>query len=233
MAKYNITDDPSAIVRPENPISEMVVEIRIVGNLIEVHNPDRHDDLYDLAKGILKLSWERGRWVRKIHPTNGTVEDRAAEIGHRLLDKGFIIHIENESIREKAISGQYEQECIKWIMMRTKGEYEGWFTIEWDRGVDDFYSAARRITGSKWNKPYVVVPARHFDEVMDFAGKYGFQLSKGAQELIEKAHAERAAELIVHVPKPTKQSRTIIADKPPVLDIPQGDEIDENFRDDD
>lgn len=220
-------------IRPENPRTETVAEIRIVDNLIEVHFDERRDDFRNLVKEVLKMHWNLGRWERKIVTTNGSIEDRAAEVGHRLLAKRFIVRIEDERIREKTISTEYKSEHTKWISKRIGGGYEGWFYIAWDRVNDDYFRVARRITGSRYERPAVVVPPIHFEEVLDFAEKYGFRLSIGAQELVESARAAREQAINASVPEPARITHTVADGKPPVLDTPEGVEIDEEFRDDD
>lgn len=224
-------EDPNALVRPQEEVSDMIVDMRIVGNVIEIHTPERNDTFYRLAKH-LKLKWSQGRWERKIISLNGTIEDRAAEIGHHILGSGFSIRIPYEKIREKAISGEYEEECTNWIAKRSKGDeqYRGWFCFMWDRD-DDYYHAARRITGSRYSSPHVVVPPEYFDQVEDFAERYGFQFTESGREVLEQGRREKEEALMVNVQ--SKEKESVVADgKPPVLETPEDVNIDEELRDD-
>lgn len=151
-----------AVVRPENPLTETVAEIRVKENTVEVFFPEKRDDFREIIKS-LHFEWDR-KWKRELVSRNGSPDDRAAEVGHILLAKGFIIRIFGEAIRVRAIAGDYEQECTNWILAYTGEKYKGWFVIDWDR-KDDFYDAARKLPGSKYDKPYVVVPPEHVQEV--------------------------------------------------------------------
>src|SRR6185437_6784356 len=98
---------------------------------------------------------------------------------HTLLSKGFIIRIIDDALRAAAVAGTYTPECTRWITKMVNGQYAGWFCITWPRG-DDLYDAARRLPGSRYDAPRVVVPGEQFEQVQDFATRYGFQLSAGA-----------------------------------------------------
>lgn len=221
-----------ATVRPEKPITETVTEIRIQGNVVEVSFPERRDDFREIVKRKLNMEWNRSAqsWQRKISLTDGTPADRAAETGHRLLAAGFCIRIYDPELRQKAIDGNYEPESTRWISRHTGGDYDGWFALSWNRG-EDYYEVARRLPGSRWDKPNVVVPPEQFEEVLDFADMYGFSLSPGAEELVAQARQikERALVADVEVPNDMKIAGT----KPPALEVPQEVEIVEELRDED
>jgi hypothetical protein len=217
-----------ATVRPENPVTETVAEIRALENSIEIVFPERRDDFRQLVKQELKMKWD-GKWVRKLVAKNGTPADRAAEAGHRLLAAGFIIRIFDEDIRQQAISGEYEPECTRWVQARTSGKYEGWFAINWDRR-DDFYKAARAIGGSKWDRPSVVVPPEKFAEVLDFAEMYDFRVSEAARKLAEAARQAKDAALVAQVDAPPEREAVVASNKPPVLDAPTEVGISDEFR---
>lgn len=219
-----------ATVRPENPVTETVAEIRTHETFFEVAFPALRDDFREIMKK-LRMEWNGRTWVRKTDSKTGPTTDRVAEAGHTLLAAGFIIRIYDPEIRARAISGEYEPECTRWIRRITSGEYDGWFSISWGRG-EDFYAAARRLPGSKYHKPNVVVPPEQFDEVLDFAKLYGFRLSPGAQELAEQARQAKEAALVAKIDGKEKTALLAPATTPPVLDAPEGVEIDEALRDD-
>lgn len=218
-----------ATVRPESPKTETVAEIRALDDSVEIVFPEKRDDFRELVKMQLKMKWD-GKWVRKLSKTNGTPEDRAAEAGHRILAAGFPIRIYDQELRARAVAGEYEPECTNWVMARIEGKYEGWFAITWDR-QDDYYKAARAIGGSRWSKPSVVVPPEKFEEVLDFAERYGFKLSSGAQELVEAARKAKENALVAKVDPPEEKPRVVASDKPPVLEVPTEVGIDDEFKD--
>ena len=93
---------------------------------------------------------------------------------------GFCVRIFDEDLKNMAINGSYRDEQTRWITKRISGEYTGWFAIRWHRYRENFYREVKRIAGSRWSSPNVVVPPEHFEEVLDFAEMYGFELSDGA-----------------------------------------------------
>lgn len=217
-----------ATLRPENPITETVAEIRVKESTVEIIFPEKRDDFRGIVKNVLNMKWE-GKWVRTLYPRNGASKDRAAEAGHRLLAAGFPIRIFDTETREKAIAGIYEPECTRWVLSRAKGEYDGWLVINWGKN-DDYYKAARRLPGSRYSSPSVVVRPEHYEEVLDFAARYGFKVSASAQKLIDAAKDIREHAIIPHIEAPEEVEHAYISGVPPVLDIPEV-EVDDEFKD--
>ncbi len=225
-----------ATVRPASPVTETVAEIRPTETAVEISFPERRDDFREIVKLQLKMSWcsEAQCWRRKISYRTGPAADRVAEAGHRLLAAGIPIRIYDPEIRQRAIDGDYEPECRRWIsaLTSTSGKYEGWLGISWDRG-DDFYQAARKLPGSRWSSPFVVVPPEQFDAILDFAEQYGFKLSPGAERVLAEAQRVRDAALVADVTAPDDPEPVVTGRKPLKLDVPEVVEVDEALRDDD
>ncbi len=220
-----------ATVRPESPVTETIAEIRVLDSAVEISFPERRDDFRETVKGM-GYRWDNGCWRRKLLTKNGTPQDRAAEAGHRLLAAGFPVRIYDEAIRAKAIAGDYDSECARWVQLHTGEKYTGWLAITWKR-PDDYYGAAKRIAGARWSSPSMVIPPENFDEVLDFAQMHGFQVSQAAQEAIEAARVARDKTLTVSVSQPRDAARVVADGVPSVLEVPQEVEIDESLRDDD
>lgn len=216
-------------VRPEKPVTETAAEIRAVGDMIEVIFPEKRDDFRELVKEKLKMEWA-GKWVRKLIKKNGAPADRAAEAGYRLLAAGFVVRIFDEEIRRKAIAGEYKPEYTRWVQLRTEGGYKGWFAINWGRD-EDFYKAAKKISGAMYSKPSVIVPPANFEEVLDFAQMYGFKVSDMAQEAAETARRAKEATLTVKVSPPLEQPKVIATSKPLKLEVPAEVVIADEFKD--
>ena len=220
-----------ATVRPENSKTETVAEIRIRDDSLEIDFPEKRDDFRELVKKQLHMEWSGSCWRRKLSTKNGTPEDRAAEAGHRLLAEGFVIRIYDAGIRDRAIAGEYESECTRWIMIRkADAKCPGYFAISWSRD-EDFYKTARRISGSRWSSPSVVVPPEHFAEVLDFASMYGFKLSESAQEVVEAARQAKESVMVARVEPPAKRAKVIATGRPPVLEVPMEVGVDDEFKD--
>lgn len=218
-----------AAVRPESPVTETVADIRASADALEIVFPEKRDDFRKLVKSELQMGWDGECWRRKLVVKNGTPADRAAEAGHRLLAAGFPVRIFDVKIREMAVTGKYEPECTRWILVRTDGKYKGWLAINWSRD-EDFYKAGRRIAGSRWDKPSIIVPPESFEEVLDFAKMYGFKLSEAAQNAVDAARLVKEKALVVNI-EALEDSKVPPGNFPPVLDMPVGVGIDDEFRD--
>ncbi len=223
-----------ATVRPESPVTETVAEIRPTDVAIEISFPERREDFREIVKKKLHMAWDYDTqcWRRRISYRTGTDIERAAEAGHRLLAAGFPIRIYDPETRQKAIDSEYEPECRRWVAAVTKGEYNGWFAISWDRD-DDFYTAARKIRGSRWENPFIVVPPEQFEAILDFAEQYSFRLSPGAERVLVEAQRVKEEALIADVTAPADPEAIVTGRRPLKLDVPEVVEIDEALRDDD
>lgn len=144
---------------------------------------EKNDTFINLVKK-LGYKWENGSWRKKLNETTGSYKDRVAEIGNNLLNKGFSIFILDEDIRNMTINANYEVECKRWVYLK-----ENKLALNWT-DKSDLYSLARKITGSKWDNPYVIVDISHFDEIEEFARLYDFKFTKEAREYIKKYKEE-------------------------------------------
>lgn len=225
-------DDSHMIVRPEEPVTESPATIRVVESVVEAHLPEKRDDFREIVRR-LGLEWGDGRWYRKLIARNGAPGDRAAELAHHLLAAGFIVKIADGEIRSKVIAANYEPEHTRWVntVRDDHAEYPGWLYILWGKD-DDLYAAARKVKGSKYLKPGVIVPPRHFAEVLDFAEMYDFRLLPPAQRAVEQAKKEFDSELVVRVSEPEKPASITVTGTPDKLEVPKDVTIDESLRDD-
>lgn len=166
-------------VKPLEIKHDGVVEIVEKGNRICLYY-EKDQDFIDLAKSM-KYRWD-GVWYRELSETTGNFSDRAAEIGHKLLKYGFCICIHDVDITNKAISGEYKSEHNRWIYSRKNSTL---LAINWTGKNDELYQRARKIKGSKWDSPSVVVDVSHHDLIKEFAFENGFRFTKAAQKKID------------------------------------------------
>jgi hypothetical protein len=220
-----------ATIYPEKPVSDLVAEIKNKTNTIEVFYPERNETFRQLVRS-LGFRWNQG-WSRKVGHLDGSVEDRVAETGNKLLAAGFPVRIYDAELRRKAIAGEYEEEPKRWILARVEGEYEGWLAISWSREGNNYYNAARKIAGSKYSRPSVVVPPENFMEVLDFAKMYKFNISEKAQTIIDTARELKEKALVTGVKVPESVKPPKPGDKPPVLEVPEKVGVADELRDDD
>lgn len=215
-------------IRPSDPTTNLVAEIRIQDNLVIAEYPERNEEFRLLLRG-LKFTWQNGRWERKTGIKSGSPLDRATELGVKLLAKGFPVRVYDATLQAKILTSEYEPECTRWIM---KNADSGKFLISWDRS-DDFYSESKKLPGARWkSRVGMLVPKEAFREVMDFADRYQFRLSPGAQEMVKEARAEFEVAMVADVKVPQKEQMP----QPgrPKLSADQVDgEIDESLRDED
>lgn len=217
-----------ATMRPAREVvTESVTEIRVVGAGIEAAMPEKRDDFREIVKRELRLRWTGRCWRREIPATAGTPIDRAVELACRLLAEGFPVRIHDEEIRARVQVGQYQPEITRWVRVRSDGDHAGWFDLRWGR-EDDYYRAARRITGSRYDAPAVVVPPEQFDEVEEFAEMHGFHVTRPAREAMDRAAEIRAGATLVES-HATRRTGGHADTAPPVLDP---DAVSEDIPDD-
>lgn len=164
---------------PEKRITNAVAEITVYKDKITVKF-EKNELFREIVKK-LGYSWD-GIWERKIREVNGTVADRAAELGNKLLNKGFPICILDTDIRNNAINGVYESECKRWIYRRKDTTK---FAINWT-DYSDMYDQARSLPGAKWDRPSMLVDVAHFEVIEEFAELYGFKFTQSARQMIDE-----------------------------------------------
>lgn len=188
------------LVRPKHPITELVATVRCNNGIIDAVLPDRQDKFIDTVKP-LGYRWDGSYWQRRIGSLAGSSIDRAAELGRHLLAAGYVVSFSNETIRDLAVSGEYEPECKRWILAVGKGKFKGWMALQWGR-EDDFYQHVRRLmTGNRYCRLIhrVVIPPEQFQEVLDFAEIHDFRLSNKASAIVKDARLARESSLVVDV----------------------------------
>jgi hypothetical protein len=147
----------------------------------------------------LNYKWDNA-WIRNISELTGSAEDRAAELGNKLLNSGFPIMIMDYTIRQNAVEGKFEPECDRWIRINKKS---GELSIRWWEDNDKLYRTCRRLPGSKWDSlsKSVMVNIRHHKEVQEFASLYSFKFSQKSIKAINSQIEKEKNAIIVN---PTK-----------------------------
>lgn len=206
-------------VFPENAVTNIPAEIAVYKDKVTVIF-EKNETFRKIVKG-LGYSWN-GIWEKIIKETTGSAEDRAAELGNKLLNAGFPICILDENTRNRAVNGEYEPECKRWIYLKVKGEYTGWLAINWTDN-SNIYNKVRSLPGSRWDNPSVVVRLEHYKEVEEFAELYGFKFTKSALKAIEEyktalQQAERVSPAAVEDVKPVDGLKEILKSSNEILD---------------
>ncbi|MCF8009546.1 MAG: hypothetical protein K9K32_07240 [Halanaerobiales bacterium] len=184
-----IEEKAEATVFPENKKYNTAAIINITDEKVLVYYP-KNDDFYQIVKYDLNFKWNGSEWVKDITFKTGTKEDRAAELGNKLLNSGFPIRIYDGKVRQKAINADYKPEHTRWISQKISGKYENWFVITWDY-EEDYYNKARSLPESRYDgNGGVVIKKEYYQQILEFADLFDFKFSPGAKELLEVAKKE-------------------------------------------
>ena len=93
------------LVRPIEPITKTVVRLQIQSRCIRLVFPEKRDDFRGVVVS-LGYEWSQWCWQKNISQT-ADLCDRAAEVTHLLLLKGFCVQVEHTEIRDRAIAASY------------------------------------------------------------------------------------------------------------------------------
>ena len=169
-------------VKPESTTADAIAEVKYSNNILSVSFPSKNNALIKECKSA-KMNWNSKDlvWERKLSEMTGTT-DRIIEIGHKLLKVGIPVAIADENIRDKAVKGEYEDECLLWVMNGPDDKLR----ISWSDG--DWYEKSKRITGAKWSseKRNMMVPVSSFKEIRDFAECNNFKVTTLAKEKMDE-----------------------------------------------
>ncbi len=157
------------------------VEIELFGDEVRAWFPYRDKKFWNIIRRVLEFNWTGECWEKTTEMTNSTAIDLAAEAGHRLLSAGYKVMFWDDEIRAKAINGNYTPGRTRWIFVDDKGNFAVKFNYH-----DDLYKEARKIAGSRYEKPYVRVIPSEFPELLDFAELFDFNFTNEALELVEE-----------------------------------------------
>ena len=141
--EYEAEAKTEAAVQPAERKHNGVVEIEANDGVIKAKY-EKNEDFIEVVK-ILGYRW-KNVWQREITAMSGPIEDRAAELGNKLLNAGFAIMILDPDVRRKAIEADYEPECDRWIMRRVGGDYDGWLVIRWNGENNEIYQGGQKTT---------------------------------------------------------------------------------------
>jgi len=181
---------------------------------------DKNEEFRQIVKS-LNFKWD-GIWERKVNELIGNSTDRAAELGNKLLNAGFTISCIDENIRNKAVNGNYENECDRWIKYNSDNNK---LAIRWYDKNENMYGKAKNISTAKWNSDTksILVSTSHFEEVKDFAESYGFNFTKASIKAIEeyKASLKKAKVVtpkVVIIEEPTDKIKEILDSGSDIID---------------
>ena len=169
------------IISPKEPVTKTIAVVTSDSENVYIRFPETNEDFKSIIKNRLYFwdGWEYMRWRKR---TNGA-RDRHAEIIRILLESGFIVESDEESIK-KAQLKDYEKEHTRWVKAKNNLFVFGWYYNE------DCYHEARKLPASRYDKPNVTVPMEYYEEVIDFCEINNFYIYESAKDLIELAKAK-------------------------------------------
>lgn len=180
--------EAEATLVPEGKEDADLIEVR-TGKDVEIVGDLDYDDYKAVTSP--KVGYLYDRENRRIwHPINlmtPSAEDVAAEAICLLLRMGYRVVCYDEKAREMAKSGSYEPEERHWVYRIQYGDGSTKLAIRILDGNDEIN--AKAIRGARWSHGSVVVPVSSWKEIEDFARIYGYRISAGATEEIEKYKA--------------------------------------------
>ena len=218
-AELKAKAEAEATLFPKTGDASLVAVIGPQEGLVTVDYPVPDEKLQNVVKGCgFRWNREHRRWVMtcKLH------EDRAVEVANKLLLAGFPVQLQDPELRKRALIGEYAPERL--ISRVVKGKYAGSFGISW-RG-EDVFDETKKLRGSRWVNPHVVVPGSNFEEVLDFASRWKFRLSVDAQKLVEEQQQLRTQSVRVQVEAKKAVEQQMEAPEVQKVEVP--DELKDN-----
>lgn len=127
-------------------------------------------------------------WYRKIESTNGDINDRKVEIANKILNAGYPVKIDDETLRDRIINAEYEPEHRRWIdtIFQTMDHADvKMLAVIFDKN-EEIYNEFKKIKGSKWSKEHkkLLIPMEMYKEVQRLARRYDFNFSSSADNTI-------------------------------------------------
>lgn len=177
-----LSESMKETVYPDNKISNSAATIELDKESVSVLF-EKNSDFIEIVKN-LGYRWNGKVWIKDINDKTGSSIERAIEVGNKLLSEGFPISAIKQ-VRERAVSGDFENECTNWVYAVIKGEYKGRLSIRWQGYSESLYGITKRIPSSKWDNG-MLIKVEYYNEVEDFAQLYGFKFTESAKQLIKE-----------------------------------------------
>lgn len=172
----------SLTVSPERGTAKSgVVKITFKDGFLRVEYVKDYEFM-EIVKGF-GYKWNGTAWEKEITEYTGSKENRAAELGNKLLNAGFTVQFPDKESKDKAVSSDFPQENDRWVKFNIK---IGKLALSWTKRSDILYEAAKKLPGAKWSNGSMKVNTEFYREVLDFAETMGFSISQTAKAEIEK-----------------------------------------------
>lgn len=167
--------------------NNILVEIKLIYNIIFLKT-EKNNVFRDIVKSLAyKWDTDDRMWIKELDEYSGDTNDRIVEISNRLLAENFgvILKVDNyENLREKAINGDYDEECMRWISYSEKLNSFLVFFKVWN---EELKNEVSKLGGQyNWNLHSRVVPIEKYLAVEDLAYNLNFKFTDLAKLKIEE-----------------------------------------------
>lgn len=193
--KIDGTKEPKEVViSPKNAIDGRIVNIYSKDKIIYCESYVDMDVKSICKKNHYIWCTFSEAWYRNINVNaNGSVADRKTELANRILNAGYIVRVDDPTLKDKIINADYEPEHRRWIAM-----HEGKLLIAFDyNDYPEIKTAFKRIKGCKIDRKtkFLLVPVEMYLQVEDLADLYDFRFNDKSREEIEKIKATLEASI--------------------------------------
>lgn len=175
-------------VFPENPEHPRVVEIEEEAGYIIARYIKDEDFRRVVKEHNFHWDYEERAWRRLLSFRTGTFKNYAAMICNALLLEGFGARIMDKEIIKAAVNGDFTPETKRWISWSPDKKR---IAIEWEKN-EEIYQKAKMLPRAYYSYGQIFVKSEFFNEIIDFAGCYGFSISPGASKRIEEENLVRS-----------------------------------------
>lgn len=174
-------EKPVAIPQDRTQAEVISISLDLEGNRV-IASGEKNKKFIEEAKNM-GFKWVSSKgWILYAGEMNGTFENISAELGNHLLNAGFAVRFETQEILEKAVKGDYEPRCNRWIAYK-----DGDFILLWTHS-EDVYDKAMTLPRAKYDKTThgVKISDKYFKEMLDFAEQENFKFTEYAKAHIDE-----------------------------------------------
>lgn len=191
-------------VHPEEVIGTTNITLTAENDCVHLYS--RYDKrLVDIIHELdFKMKWTGNRWEYKLHNICGSAESVIAELGNKLLEKGYIVIFPDAATADMASSGNFEKYNLNAVFGDKK--YDSVLNVQFNRNDSKMEYMLLNIAGARHIKgcdDTIKIPVSHYKEVLEIAEDNGFVLSPAALKCIEKYKGSFITATPAHVERDT------------------------------
>lgn len=176
-------------MEPPERKTDLLATLTMQDSTVCVRTREYCDRVVGLVKTLSGSKWEPPYWVWHLAQHQLPTHDRYVELAHRLLHRGVPVRVYSD-YAERIQAGDWRPAIIKQVSFMTGGPYSGWFALRWNKEAGDYWTQARQLPNTRYERPYVIVAPQYANEVADFADAHGFDVTPAARAAIERAERE-------------------------------------------